>query len=51
MNQIKYGLEILEETDMLDCKPVDESMDLNAKLVHKWSLYVIQGNIDDLWKN
>ena len=33
MNQIKYALEILEETDMLDCKPVDTPMDLNVKLV------------------
>ena len=33
MNQIKYSLEILEETDMLDCKPVDIPMDPNVKLV------------------
>ena len=33
MNQIKYALEILEETDMLYCKPVDTPMDLNVKLV------------------
>ena len=33
MNQRKYALEILEETSMLDCKPVDTLMDPNVKLV------------------
>ena len=33
MNQRKYALEILEETSMLDCKPVDTHMDQNVKLV------------------
>ena len=33
MNQRKYALEILEETGMLDCKPVDSHMDPNIKLV------------------
>ena len=33
MSQRKYVLDILEETGMLDCKPVDTSMDPNAKLV------------------
>ena len=33
MNQRKYVLEILEETGMLDCKPIDTPMDSNAKLV------------------
>ena len=33
MNQRKYALEILEETGMLDCKPVDILMDSNVKLV------------------
>ena len=33
MNQRKYALKILEETRMLDCKPVDTSMDPNVKLV------------------
>ena len=33
MNQRKYALEILEETCMLDCKPVDTPMDPNVKLV------------------
>ena len=33
MNQRKYALEILEETGMLDCKPVDTPMDPNVKLV------------------
>ena len=33
MNQRKYALEILEETSMLDCKPVDTPMDPNVKLV------------------
>ena len=32
MNQRKYALEILEETSMLDCNPVD-TMDQNVKLV------------------
>ena len=31
MNQKKYALKILEETGMLDCKPVDTPMDLNVK--------------------
>ena len=33
MNQRKCALEILEETDMLDCKPVDTPMDPNVKLI------------------
>ena len=33
MSQRKYVLDILEETGMLDCKPVDTPMDLNVKLV------------------
>ena len=33
MNQRKYALEILEETSMLDYKPVDTPMDPNVKLV------------------
>ena len=33
MNQIKYALEILEETGMLDCKPIYTPMDPNVKLV------------------
>ena len=33
MNQRKYALEILEETGMLDCKPIDTPMDPNVKLV------------------
>ena len=33
MNQRKYALKILEETGMLDCKPVDTPMDLNVKLL------------------
>ena len=33
MNQRKYALEILEETGVLDCKPVDTPMDSNVKLV------------------
>ena len=42
MNQIKYALEILEETGMLDYKPVDTPMDLNLKLVPgQGSLHVI----------
>ena len=33
LSQRKYDLDILEETDMLDCKPVDTPMDPNVKLV------------------
>ena len=33
MNQRKYALKILEETGMLDCKPVDTPMNPNVKLV------------------
>ena len=33
MSQRKYVLDIVEETGMLDCKPVDTPMDLNVKLV------------------
>ena len=33
LSQWKYALDILEETGMLDCKPVDTSMVPNVKLV------------------
>ncbi|RVX13347.1 Retrovirus-related Pol polyprotein from transposon RE2 [Vitis vinifera] len=33
ISQRKYALDILEETGMLECKPVDTSMDPNVKLV------------------
>ena len=33
MNQRKYALEILEETGILDCKPVNTPIDLNVKLI------------------
>ena len=33
MSQRKYVLDILEETSMLDCKPVNTFMDPNVKLV------------------
>ena len=33
ISQRKYTLDILEEMDMLDCKPVDTPMDPNVKLV------------------
>ena len=33
INQRKYALEILEETGMRDCKPVDTPMDLNVKFI------------------
>ncbi|RVX06248.1 Retrovirus-related Pol polyprotein from transposon RE1 [Vitis vinifera] len=32
-SQRKYALDILEETGMLDCKPVDTPMDPNVKLI------------------
>ena len=33
MSQKKYALDILEETVMLECKPIDTPMDPNVKLV------------------
>ncbi|RVW53512.1 Retrovirus-related Pol polyprotein from transposon RE2 [Vitis vinifera] len=33
LSQRKYALDILEETGMLDCKPVDTLMDPNVKLI------------------
>ena len=33
MSQRKYALNILEETGMLECKPVDTPMNPNVKLV------------------
>ncbi|RVX22605.1 Retrovirus-related Pol polyprotein from transposon TNT 1-94 [Vitis vinifera] len=33
LSQRKYALDILEETGMLDCKPIDTPMDPNVKLV------------------
>jgi len=33
ISQRKYVLDILEETRMLDCKPVDTPMDRNVKLL------------------
>ena len=33
LSQRKYALDILEETSMLDCKPVDTPMDPNVKLI------------------
>ena len=33
LSQRKYALDILEETGLLDCKPVDTLMDPNVKLI------------------
>ena len=33
MNKRRYALKILEETCMLDCKPIDTLMDPNVKLI------------------
>ena len=33
LSQRKYALDMLEETGMLDCKPVDTPMDPNVKLI------------------
>ena len=33
ISQMKYTFDILIDTSMLDCKPVDTHMDLNVKLV------------------
>ena len=48
LSQRKYALDILEETGMLDCKPVDTPMDPNVKLVPRQgeSLEIL-GDIDD----
>ena len=48
MSQRKYVLNILEETGMLDCKPVDTPMDPKSSLyLDRGSLYEIQGDISD----
>ena len=52
MNKRKYALETLEEIGMLDFKPIGTTMDLNVKLrPEQGSLYVILGDINDLWEN
>ena len=52
MNKRKYVLEILEETSMLDCKPIDTPMDSNVKLIPgQGDIDVLQGDIGDLWEN
>ena len=33
VSQRKYTLDLLKETDMLDCKPADTPMDPNVKLL------------------
>ncbi|PNX72504.1 putative copia-type protein [Trifolium pratense] len=33
INQLKYALDILSETSMLDCRPIDTHMDPNVKLL------------------
>ena len=33
ISQMKYILDVLEENDMLDCKPIDTPKDSNVKLV------------------
>ena len=38
MSQRNYVLDILEETGMLDCKPVDTPMNPNVKLVPRQGL-------------
>ena len=50
ISQRKYNLDILVDTGMLDCKPVNTPMDPNVKLVPGQGerLYEIQGYIDDL---
>ena len=48
MSQRKYVLDILEETGMLDCKPIDTPMDPNVKLVlGQGGFYEIQGDTDN----
>lgn len=34
ISQRNYALDILKETSMLDCRPVDSPMDPNQKLLH-----------------
>ena len=46
ISQRKYALDILDETDMLDCKPIDTPMDPNVKLVQR------QGeSLGDPWRH
>ena len=33
ISQRKYALDILEETEMMGCKPIDTPIDLNTKLL------------------
>ena len=33
ISQRKYALDILEETGMTDCRPIDSPMDSNVKLL------------------
>ena len=48
ISQRKNVLDILEETGMLDCKPINTPMDLMSSLyLDKGSLYEIKGDIDD----
>ena len=48
MFQRKHVLDIMEETSMLDYKPVNTPMDPNVKLVPgQESFYEIEGDIDD----
>ena len=52
ISQIKYTLDILADTGMLDCKLVDTPMDPNVKLVPgEGEPLQIQGEIDDLLVN
>ncbi|RVW40634.1 Retrovirus-related Pol polyprotein from transposon RE1 [Vitis vinifera] len=49
MSQRKYALDILKETSMLECKPVDTPMDPNVKLVPGQGEPLRDlGDIDDL---
>ncbi|RVX10210.1 Retrovirus-related Pol polyprotein from transposon RE2 [Vitis vinifera] len=49
LSQRKYALDILEETGMLDCKPVDTPMDPNVKLVPGQRDQFLQSPCDSHW--
>lgn len=52
ISQRKYALDILEETWMLDCKPVDTLVDPNVKLLpNQRETFQIPSDIGDQWES